>query len=119
MIEIDKLFAEIKQAEDKRAEQMPTEQDAIRMLHSAYLRLKELGWKEGVYAPEDGSYFSAIEIESKGIHKCAYLNASWCTFDGDVWPSSTPPLMFRERKDTDNDVNLGPCTMGLESENNE
>lgn len=82
-----------------RERDMPTEQDAIKVMFSAYQRLKELGWREAMYCPKDGSHFDVIEAGSTGIHDCNYQGewpkGSWWIFDGDVWPAS--PILFRER----------------------
>jgi hypothetical protein len=81
-----------------RAALMPTEQDAIRLMHEAYTRLKDLGWREAMYCPKDGSTFDAVEPGSTGIHETHYSgdwpNGGWWCFDGDdVWPSR--PCLYR------------------------
>lgn len=85
-------------AKARRAEQMPTEYDCMRVMLEAYSRLKELGWNDTVYCPKDGTVFDAIEVGSTGIHKCHYEgkwpDGSWWTHDaGDLWPSR--PILFR------------------------
>ena len=78
---------------------MPTERAAIDALWHAYQRLKELGWREAMYCPKDGSTFNAIEAGSTGIHICHY-DGKWPTghwwlhdHDGDLSPSR--PIMFK------------------------
>jgi hypothetical protein len=88
--------AEIKKA--KRAADMPTEQDAINLMWSAYQRLKELGWNDPIYCPKDGSLFDVIEAGSTGIFKAHYEgewpDGSWWAQDADdVWPSR--PTLYR------------------------
>jgi hypothetical protein len=51
---------------------MPTEQDAINVLNSAYERLKEFDWNDPIYCPKDGSSFDVIEAGSTGIHRAHY-----------------------------------------------
>ena len=81
-----------------RADLMPTEQDAINLMSQAYQRLKELGWKEAIYCPKDGSEFDAIEPGSTGIRKAHYSGdwptGGWMVADaGDLWPSH--PCLYR------------------------
>lgn len=95
--EADAMLARIEAREHKRAELMPDEKSAIDMLFEAWLRLKELGWREAIYCPKDGSHFQVIEAGSTGIHDCAYQGewptGSWWLYgDGDVWPGSRPVL---------------------------
>lgn len=81
-----------------RAELMPTERDAIGMFFEAWLRLKELGWKDAMYCPKDGSTFDAIEAGSTGIHRCHYegkwpTGTYWVESHFDLWPSH--PVLVR------------------------
>lgn len=77
---------------------IPDEQEAIRLLHDCYIRLKELGWNNPVYCPKDGSAFDIIELGSTGIHKCVYqgewpTGSWWIVEPGDMSP--TRPAMYR------------------------
>ena len=82
-----------------RAECMPSVTDAVSLMTQAYQRLKELGWREAMYCPKDGSTFEVIEAGSNGIHKCIYRgewpNGWWISADGDLWPSH--PVLWRPR----------------------
>lgn len=96
--EADAIWAECERLEAKRAEDMPTEQDAINAMFEAYQRLRELGWREAMYCPKDGSIFKAIEVGSTGIHDCFYLGewpkGNWeYPCEGDLWPSR--PILFK------------------------
>lgn len=92
-----------KASEDRRAARalaMPGEQSAINAMFDAFDRLRELGWREGIYAPKDGSKFQIIEGGSTGIFECHYSgtwpNGYWMTFDDrDCYPSSSAPLLYR------------------------
>lgn len=89
-------------AEAMRAEAMPTEQDAVRVMFEAYQRLQELGWRPAIYAPKNGSTFDAIEPGSAGIGVCSYMGdwpngAFWMHEGGDLWPSR--PALFRPRQE--------------------
>ena len=80
---------------------MPTEQDALHVLGQAHQRLEELGWRNAIYCPKDGSVFDAIEAGSTGIHDCIYegkwpTGGWWVLADGDMWPSR--PILYREKK---------------------
>lgn len=82
----------------KREADMPDELSAIKVLWSAYQRLKELGWNDAIYCPKDGSGFHAIEPGSTGIFDCHYsgewpTGAWWCEDGGDLWPSR--PCLFK------------------------
>jgi hypothetical protein len=83
---------------DARAALAPTEQDAIRLMWQGYQRLRELGWREAMYCPKDGTEFDAIEAGSTGIHACHYqgewASGSWWISDGgDLWPAH--PILYR------------------------
>lgn len=109
--EIDRITAETEADDKARATAMPTECDAIRVMFSAWQRLKELGWNDACYCPKDGSEFSTIEVGSTGIHCTRYIG-EWAsghfeTYDGDIWISH--PILWRPRKPSDPYVDLGPC----------
>lgn len=81
-----------------RSALVPTEQDAINLMHECFQRLKELGWNDAIYCPKDGSEFDAIEAGSTGIHRCHYdgewPNGHWWVADDhDLWPSR--PILYR------------------------
>lgn len=75
----------------RRAELMPTEQDAAEMMWYAWYRLKELGWKETCYGPTN-EVVQLIEPGSAGIHK----GSRW-----KEWPEKTWWI--------DNDCPSNPC----------
>jgi hypothetical protein len=92
------IMAAVDAATQRRAELMPDEQTAIRMLFEAQQRLKELGWREAIYCPKDGSEFVVIEPGSTGIHSCTYVGewpyGNWFVHDEhDVY--SSRPILFR------------------------
>ena len=101
----DRLIAKAKRRAAKRTEKMPTEKEAIAVMFDAWQRLKELGWREAMYCPKDGTFFDAIEAGSTGIHNCCYQGewptGSYDIYDaGDIWPSH--PILFRPRPADDN-----------------
>jgi hypothetical protein len=93
----DALWAACEAARAKREADMPTEQDALNALGQAYQRLSELGWRDAIYCPKDGSQFQVIEAGSTGVHDCTYdgewPKGTWWVHDGDTWPSR--PILFR------------------------
>ena len=98
--ECEQMWKSADDAKNRRAELMPTEQDAINLISDAVQRLKELGWREAIYCPKDGTMFDAIEAGSTGIHDCAYHgewpNGTWNIYDdGDIWPSH--PILYRRK----------------------
>jgi hypothetical protein len=85
-------------AKKRRAEQMPTEFDVLRVMMQCHSRLRELGWKEAIYCPKDGTSFQAIEFGSAGVHDCHYQGkwpkgTWWISDAGDLWPGR--PVMVR------------------------
>lgn len=105
------LIAATDEAKARRAQQMPDERSAILALFEAWLRLKELGWKEAQYCPKDGSLFDAIEAGSTGIHRCRYDGKWpdghwWIVGDDDLYPSR--PILFRSADRAS--VSQGPQT---------
>jgi hypothetical protein len=81
-----------------RAALIPTEQDAIKLMFECHQRLQELGWREVIYCPKDGSVFDAISPGSTGIHPTHYSGdwpsgSWWCEDGGDIWPSR--PCLYR------------------------
>lgn len=98
--EADALWKTTEEARLRRESSMPDEKAAIAVLFSAWLRLKELGWKEAEYCPKDGTPFDAIEPGSTGIHRCHYdgkwPDGHWWTSDEhDMYPSR--PILWRSR----------------------
>lgn len=92
--EANAVMASIEAEKARRAELMPTEQDAVRMMCSAFQRLKELGWKETCYGPTNVEV-QLIEPGSSGIHRGSrwepWPEKTWW-IDGD-WPSV--PCLFK------------------------
>ena len=98
----EQIFEAAAAAKAKRAEDMPTEQDAINRMFSAFQRLKELGWTEPQYAPK-GVPCEVIEAGSTGIHSAEYWgewpSGSWNIYEaGDIWPSN--PVLARKASPT-------------------
>ena len=75
------LLAASDAAKDKRATDMPTEEDAVRAMWSAYQRLRELGWRETCYGPTN-ERVRLIEAGSSGIHEGSRH---------EPWPAKTWP----------------------------
>jgi len=107
--EFDTLIAAIDAKKAKRAAKMPTEHDALLQMFEARQRLEEMGWKDAIYCPKDGSEFSAIESGSTGVHLCTYSGewptGSWWVHDGDSWPAR--PILWRPRQLDHPQVNHG------------
>lgn len=96
--EADAILAACDAAREKRAKDMPDVRTAICAMMDAHTRLKELGWREAIYCPKDGSEFEAIEAGSTGIHRCIYegewpAGRWWLLHDGDMSPSR--PVLYR------------------------
>lgn len=99
--ECRQMLVEI-EAEDKRRKlNIPDEATALRVMMDAFTRLRDMGWREAIYCPKDGSVFEVIEVGSTGIFKCHYEGewpkGSWWIHDcGDLWPSR--PTLWRPIK---------------------
>lgn len=91
--EADAIFHEIDEKKAKRAADMPTEEDAVRAMWSAYQRLRELGWKETMYlSSEKLGTMRLIEPGGGGIVEGHYdgewpTGRWWLHYNGDLWPS--------------------------------
>lgn len=96
----DALWAAAMAAKAERATAMPDERAALNVLWGGFQRLRELGWKEWIYMPKDGTLVDLIEAGSTGIHQGYYSGewpkgTVWICDEGDAWPSH--PILFRER----------------------
>ena len=93
------LLASCDAAAQARRDLMPDEDSAIRMMFAAHTRLHELGWRDAVYCPKDGSVFEVLEPGSTGRHKCIYegewpTGHWWILSDDDMSPSR--PVLFKK-----------------------
>ena len=94
---IEAIIAAAEAQQAKRAADMPTEEDAARAMSQAFLRLKELGWRETCYAKTDETV-RLIEAGSGGIHVGSRWHdwpcKDWWIEDaGDLWPSM--PILWK------------------------
>lgn len=78
-----------------RAERMPDTESAVRAMCDATNRLRELGWRDAMYAPKDRPLL-LIEAGSSGIHHGYRDDIGFWIEDGDTWPSR--PVLFREQE---------------------
>lgn len=89
------LWDSAMKAKAERAVRLPDEAACLRALMDGFSRLKELGWRDAVYAPTDGTPLVLIEAGSTGIHQ-GYRDDErrfWIEGDSDIWPSR--PILFR------------------------
>lgn len=96
--EADALIAHCESEDQRRRALMPDERSAIRMMMDAHTRLTDMGWKDAIYCPKDGTVFEVIEPGSTGIFKCQYdgewpKGSWWILEDADMSPSR--PVLFR------------------------
>ena len=97
----EKIWAAVQAKKIALAEAMPNDQVALDSMFDAYIRLKDLGWREAIYCPKDGTLFDVMEAGSTGIHTCHYegewpTGSWWVHHDDDLWPSR--PILFREKQ---------------------
>jgi hypothetical protein len=65
------------------------------MMVQCRLRLIELGWREGEYAPRDGTEFTGINAGFTGPVTCVHLGSGFFVADGGDWWPVPRPLVFR------------------------
>ena len=85
-----------------RAADMPDDDAAMRAMHRAYQRLRDLGWAEAIYSPKDGTVFEALEAGCVVPGRCHYMGewpsgGWWMHSDNDLWPSR--PILWRKLPD--------------------
>ncbi len=96
--EFEEIVAADEAAKRRRVADMPSDDDALRIMFTAWQRFKDLGWKDIIYCPKDGTRFLSISAGSTGKHVTWYdgkwPNGSWWVADGgDTWPAH--PIMWK------------------------
>lgn len=96
--EQEAINAEFEAKRAERAARLPDDKAAINAMFDAFDRLRELGWREAMYCPKDGTPFQAIEPGSTGIHHCHYegewpTGSWWIAAADDLSPSH--PILFK------------------------
>ena len=76
--EADAIWQGIEAAKAKRDADMPTSISALSAMCSAKTRLRDLGWREGIYCPKDGTTFAVCQVGSTGM---------WHGFYQGKWPT--------------------------------
>ncbi len=75
----------------------PTEEERVELLNlfKAWQRLKDLGWKEAMYAPRSNRRLHVIEMGSTGIHpgERDSMGRFWA-YDVETYPAN--PILYRE-----------------------
>lgn len=93
-IDVHEILRVAEEQKKLRAKQLPDYQECIRLMIQIRLRLEEMGWKSGTYAPKDGTYFEAIVAGFAGPSQCVWLGSGFFIADkGDLWPAE--PFMWR------------------------
>jgi len=70
--EAEDLCKQCEEADARRAKVMPTFTEAAEAIVSARQRMKDLGWADGIYCPQDGSSFAVVTFGSTGIITARY-----------------------------------------------
>lgn len=101
------LFARMEAHQKARAETMPDERAALRIMLEAYARLRELGFRDAIYCPKDGTVFEAVNMGCTAIARCSYLGewpgGGWFVHEaGDLWPAR--PILFRPLPDEETET---------------
>lgn len=100
--DVHSLLREAEAQKQARAEQLPTEQDCIRMMVQCRLRLIDLGWQSGEYAPRDNRRFIGVNPGFAGPAEYQNLfgNAppSYFVAEGRDWWPVPRPLVWKEKQ---------------------
>lgn len=94
--EADAIWAAVEAAKARRETAMPDTVAALQTTADAFQRLRDLGWREGIYCPKDGASFALIQWGSTGIHRGHYMG-EWPTghvYCGDFL-NSPEAMMFK------------------------
>ena len=95
MESIEDILREVEAGKEARAKMLPTDKDCIDMMVQCRLRLLELGWRSGEYAPKDGTTFLAVNAGFSGPVVAAWMLSSFFLQDAiDLWPMPQP-LVFK------------------------
>ena len=96
-VDVHEILRQADEQRQARAEQLPTEQDCIRLMVQCRLRLEELDWRSIDYAPKQkGKPIDAIVPGWPGVKECHWLGSSWFAAEaGDLWP--VEPAWFKVR----------------------
>lgn len=88
---------------DKRAKDWREigEVKLLQQMLNAFDGLRSIGWREGVYAPKDGTRFLSIEAGSTGVFVCYWWDNDrmkeggrfWSEAHGDLW--SVNPILWK------------------------
>ena len=68
------MWKAVQDAQKNRAEAMPDAYSCLSSLCSAKERLRELGWRDAIYCPRDGSTFAVCELGSTGMWSAFYAD---------------------------------------------
>lgn len=99
-VDVHEILREAEAQREARAEQFPDEQVVIRMMIQCRLRLEELGWRSAIYAPKNGTSFTAINPGYTGPSECMWLGSGFFVADGgDWWPAQ--PSHFKLKPSAD------------------
>ena len=95
---MEDILQRVSAAQEMRADAMPTAVYALMVMAEAKKRLEDLGFRDAVYCPKDGSTFDAVEAGCTAVLTCSYLGdwpkGSWFAHEaGDLWPCR--PVLFR------------------------
>jgi hypothetical protein len=90
---------------DPKSKHAPTDAEFTLLVEMwrGFDALRQLGWREAIYAPRDYSTFLAIEPGSTGIHECTrHEDGSFWIYDGDLWPSR--PILWKPMPEEPSDA---------------
>ena len=112
---------EIWAAADKKAKDWREagEEKLLRQMLDAREGLKSLGWRDGQYAPKDGTRFLSIEAGSTGVFPCYWMTNKhmkegggfWSEAHGDLWPAK--PTLWKPMPSNAKVSGAGTVSAGL------
>jgi hypothetical protein len=95
---LESLWESVERKQKQRAEMMPDEEAAIRLMFEAYIRLKELGWNDICYANKSQGSVNVITPGCTGTGPARFMEPCWWAEEaGDLWPCH--PILFKKSED--------------------
>lgn len=94
-LDVNALLRGAEEQKAARATLLPTEHNCIASMVQARMRLLDLGWRSGEYAPRDGSHFEGVIAGFTGPSECTWLGSGFFAAAGGDWWPVPRPMVFR------------------------
>lgn len=67
------IFNALRERDAERQARLPATRSALDHACMAKQRLGDLGWRDGIYCPKDGTTFALVQWGSTGVHSGHYM----------------------------------------------